>query len=105
MGYIRAEDVLPTEILTLVQEFVEGQMLYVPKRNSGRRKWGSVSGARNSLECRNAQIYEEYMAGRGVSFLADKYFLSVKSIQKIIRDTKPSDSFGREERGGLMDEP
>ena len=31
MGYIRAEDVLPSEVLTLVQEFIDGQMLYVPK--------------------------------------------------------------------------
>lgn len=91
MGYVRAEDVLPEEILTLVQGFVEGQMLYIPKKNSQRSHWGSVSGTKSSLECRNAQIYEEYRAGCDIQRLADKYFLSVKSIQKIIRDSKPSD--------------
>ena len=35
MGYIRAEDVLPSEVLTLVQEFIDGQMLYVPKKDAG----------------------------------------------------------------------
>lgn len=97
MGYIRAEDVLPSEILALVQEFVEGQMLYVPKKNSQRSRWGSMSGAKRSLECRNSQIYEEYKAGSDIQLLADRYFLSVKSIQKIIRDTKPSDVSKRKE--------
>lgn len=91
MGYIRAEDVLPSEILTLVQEYVEGQMLYIPKKNTRRSRWGSVSGAKKALECRNIQIYEAYKAGREIQLLADQYFLSVKSIQKIIRDRKPSD--------------
>ena len=50
-----------------------------------------VSGAKKALECRNIQIYEAYKAGREIQLLADQYFLSVKSIQKIIRDRKPSD--------------
>lgn len=94
MSYIRAEEVLPPEVLTLVQEFVEGRTLYIPKKGSGRSRWGSVSGAKSKLDCRNASIYEEYKAGRDIQRLADQYFLSVKSIQKIIRDRKPSDISG-----------
>ena len=43
------------------------------------------------------KIYEEYKAGCDVPDLADKYFLSVKSIQKIIRDQKPSDKSDQKE--------
>ncbi len=79
MGYIRAEDVLPSEVLTLVQEFIDGQTLYVPKKDAARNTWGSVSGAREYLAYRNAQIH----------LLAEKYCLSEKSIQRIIRDSNP----------------
>lgn len=91
MGYIRAEDVLPSEVLTLVQEFVDGGMLYVPKKNAGRSTWGSVSGMKEYLEERNAQICGEYHLGSSVHMLAEKYYLSEKSIQRIIRDSKPSE--------------
>lgn len=98
MGYIRAEDVLPSEVLALVQKYVEGQMLYVPKKDFHRSGWGSLSGARSSLKCRNDKIYEEYKAGSDVQRLAEKYFLSVKSIQKIIRDQRPSEESDRKEK-------
>ncbi|MDE7352054.1 MAG: hypothetical protein K2O06_03275 [Acetatifactor sp.] len=98
MGYIRAEDVLPSEVLALVQKYVDGQMLYVPKKDYHRNRWGSLSGARSSLKCRNDKIYDEYKAGRDVKDLAGKYFLSVKSIQKIIRDQKPSEESDQKEK-------
>lgn len=56
MGYIRAEDVLPSEVLTLVQEFIDGQMLYVPKKDAGRNTWGSISGTKEYLEYRNTWV-------------------------------------------------
>ena len=85
MGYIRAEDVLPSEVLTLVQEFIDGQMLYVPKKDAGRNTWGSISGTKEYLE-----ICAEYRAGCSVHLLAEKYCLSVKSIQRIVRTSGPS---------------
>ena len=30
MSYIRAEDVLPSDVLAVVQNYVDGEMLYVP---------------------------------------------------------------------------
>ena len=87
MGYIRAEDVLPFEVLTLVQEFIDGQTLYVPKKDATRNTWGSVSGTREYLEHRNAQICIERGEGSSVPVLAEKYCLSEKSIQRIIRDS------------------
>lgn len=92
MGYIRAEDVFPSEVLALIQEYVDGQMLYIPAKTKGRNKWGSMSGMKEYLKCRNSSIYEEYQAGMSIQILAEKYFLSEKSIQRIIRDSKLSKS-------------
>ena len=85
MRYIKAEEVLPSELLSLVQKYVDGQMLYVPKRDSERNAWGTVSGARESLAQRNRKIYEQYEAGQHPRDLASQYCLSEKSIQRILR--------------------
>lgn len=106
MGYIRAEDVLPSEVLTLVQEYVDGEMLYIPKKNPGRNQWGSLSGIRDTLKCRNKQIFEDSQNGSSVTYLAQKYFLSEKSIRKIIRDNRPSNGKNAAgPQGGYVDEP
>lgn len=95
MGYIRAEDVLPPELLARVQQYVDGRTLYIPKKNA-RSDWGSVSGARSALECRNARIQADFQAGDSVRTLTERYFLSEKSIQRILRSRKPSASMPKE---------
>lgn len=97
MGYIKAEDVLPAELLRRVQDYAEGQLLYVPRRAKRRCTWGSVSGTRTHLLERNARIMEERRSGRTVSELARRYFLSEKSIQRILREAKPSQATTKEE--------
>lgn len=38
MGYKRAEEVLPKEIIALIQQFVDGESIYIPRRaEKGRR--------------------------------------------------------------------
>lgn len=92
MGYIRAEEVLPARVLALVQEYIDGQMLYVPKKTRKRGEWGSVSGTRAYLQERNAVICREYQAGSSIKLLSEKYFLTEKSIQRILRVSGPSAS-------------
>ena len=43
---------------------------------------------KQELRSRNQQIYSEYLAGAQVRTLAEKYYLSVKSIQRILREKK-----------------
>lgn len=90
MGYIRAEDVLPPDLLAMVQQYVDGEMVYVPKKNTKRNNWGAVSGTKAYYTNRNALICREYDNGFCVRELAEKYFLSEKSIQRIIRNRAPS---------------
>ena len=103
MSYIRAEEVLPKELLASVQQYVDGQMLYIPRQAEEKRTWGSTTETRKKLELRNAEIYARYCGGMSVEALADKYYLTGKSVQRIIRRMKPSEgserkqsAFGRE---------
>lgn len=87
MGYIRAEDVLPESVLALVQQYVDGELLYIPRKGN-RRSWGAKTHTRQELSKRNNQMYIEYESGITVSELAQKYYLTVKSVQRIIRNYK-----------------
>ena len=85
MGYIRAEEILPVEVLELVQKYVDGESIYIPRKTENRREWGETTLTRKELEIRNHGIYQDYLAGMKNPELAEKYFLSEKSIQRIIR--------------------
>ena len=88
MGYIRAEEILPSEIIALIQEYVDGQNIYIPRKAEKRSEWGAGTHIKQELHHRNQQIYSDYLSGISVSQLADKYYLSEKSIQRIIRKMK-----------------
>lgn len=54
-----------------------------------QKHWASEdSTTRQELLRRNQAIYEEYASGVRMEELAEKHFLSVKSIQRIIRQQK-----------------
>ncbi len=88
MSYLNAEEVLPMELVELIQKYVEGQMLYIPKRSQEKTAWGTKTGTRELLYKRNQEIYAEYLSGVKVAVLAEKYYLTEKSIQRIIRNMK-----------------
>lgn len=88
MGYLRAEEVLPKEILDLIQQYVDGQMIYIPRKDGCQRSWGSGTSTKKDLECRNEQIYTAYRSGSTMKELAENYCLAEKSIQRIIRTYK-----------------
>lgn len=48
-----------------MREYIDGQMLYVPKKTSKRGEWNSASGTKAYLQERNARICCEYRAGSG----------------------------------------
>lgn len=91
MGYIKASDVLPEELISEIQKYIDGQMLYVPRKCEEHANWGEKSGIREKLEKRDRQIFDGYVSGRTISDLSMEYYLSEKSIQRIIRKMNPSD--------------
>lgn len=88
MGYVRAEQILPEEIIHLIQQYVDGECIYIPRRLNERTEWGTKTGIRKDLETRNQDIYSDYEKGYSIEQLAYKYYLSEKSIQRIIYQMK-----------------
>ena len=91
MGYIRAEEVLPLEIIETIQKYADGVNIYIPRREDKRIEWGMKNNTRSRLRMRNKEIYREYLQGVTVDELSIKYYLSDKSIWRIIREMKKSD--------------
>jgi len=88
MKYIKAQDVLPEEIVKIIQEYVDGNYLYVPRKDENHKAWGEKSGIRNSLKERNKEIYKKYLTGTAINVLTQEYYLSEKSIRRIIGQEK-----------------
>lgn len=90
MGYIKAEEILPIEIIELIQQYVDGRNIYIPRKQENRQEWGTKTSYRCELQNRNQLIYRDYLSGMTVYELAESYYLSEKSIQRIIRQEKLS---------------
>lgn len=88
MSYRKAEQVLPKEIVELIQQYVDGECIYIPRKENKRKEWGERTSIRQELLVRNRQIYKEYQQGMRTSQLAGKFYLSEKSIQRIIQKMK-----------------
>lgn len=83
MKYENANNVLPPELISQIQKYAAGKLLYIPQKEEPVA-WGSLSGSRQKLRKRNQRIYDEYKNGKGVGALSEEYFLSVDSIRKIV---------------------
>lgn len=88
MGYIHALDVLPERLVEEIQRYVDGQVLYIPKIKAKRCKWGEKTDTRAYLSKRNLEICNRFKNGATVLELSEQYFLTPKSIQRIIRSMK-----------------
>lgn len=88
MCYLTAKDVLPPEVIELIQLYVEGEYLYIPKKKEIDNPRGSRTQTRKEIKLRNSQIYNDYLKGESRLLLAEKYFLSKKSIDRIILKEK-----------------
>lgn len=84
MKYVKAENVLPENLIAEIQKYVQGETIYIPKSKASRRKWGSCSGARKEMDERNASIKYAFQNGSSIQRLAEEYFLSCETIKKIV---------------------
>ena len=84
MKYVNAREVLLPNLLREVQQYLCGELLYIPKEETKRAGWGQKSGTRSLLSLRNHNIIEAYKNGSTVNELMDVYCLSEASIRKII---------------------
>ena len=87
MSYIKAENVLPEELIRQIQEYTDGAYLYIPRKPGSRHAWGQETAYRGELKQRNERIRSDYAAGVSVVTLSVQYFLSEKSIRRILQNT------------------
>ena len=85
MRYLKAEDVLPAELLVQVQRYADGVYLYIPRRADHRQNWGSSTRYREELQQRNESIRFLHRGGLDAQELAERFHLSVKTIQRVLR--------------------
>lgn len=84
MNYKNGRDVLPPSLLYELQKYIQGDLIYIPKRSDQRASWGEKSGTRKLLAERNKEIHQLYLNGSSVAELEQKFHLSSESIRKII---------------------
>jgi Mor family transcriptional regulator len=84
LKYKNATQILPKELMDEVQNYIQGEYLYIPKAEGTKKKWGDNSGYRRNLSIRNDSIRKEHKDGSTISELAEKYYLSENTIKKIV---------------------
>lgn len=84
MGYKKATTVLPQPLLRAVQDYIDGEYLYIPRKQENRKNWGENSQNRQCIAARNREIAARRSAGWSVTELAEAYFLSAKAVYKIL---------------------
>lgn len=88
MSYKNGRDVLPPSLLKQLQDYIQGEIIYIPKKEQKRAGWGENNGTRIIIEKRNREIYGLYKSGSTIIELIQMYHLSEDSIRKIIVKTR-----------------
>lgn len=83
MKYVNAAEILPEKLLGELQTYIEGDVLYIPRKMS-KKEWGTVSGSRAFYRERNREIQRLYREGCSMETLARQYGLAYSTIRKII---------------------
>lgn len=84
MGYKNGKDIFPPELLNELQKYVQGDLIYIPRKSELRAGWGELSGTKSYMRKRNIEIYSMYKQGLSVDELVKIYHLSCDSIRKIV---------------------
>lgn len=88
MDYHNGKMLLPEDLLTAIQEYIDGEYLYIPRKAENKRAWGTRSESKRYTAERNREIFKKYRSGQTAPQLAAEYFLSVKTVYKIVAATK-----------------
>lgn len=86
MSYVNAEDVLPKILVKEIQKYVDGQLIYIPRKNENSLSWGEKNGTKEKMAERNQTIVKNYYSGYSIEELSAAYYLSEKRIKGIIHE-------------------
>ena len=84
MSYIKADRVLPKELIEAIQHYVDGKSIYIPSKQ--KQAWGNGTSAKAFFQDRNQRIYDAWLSGASQKELSLRFALSEKSIQRILRE-------------------
>jgi Mor family transcriptional regulator len=84
MKYKNGKDILPATLLEQLQNYVQGELVYIPRQESQRAGWGALNGTRLMIRMRNIEICRFYEDGTTISELMERYHLSEDSIRKVL---------------------
>ncbi len=97
MSYVNADDVLPVDLIREIQNYVDGIVLYIPRKSENTVAWSEKNGTKERLAERNKEIVSRFYSGESIAELGKMYFLSEKGIQGIIHEYESSNN----QNGGL----
>ncbi|HEY5561384.1 MAG TPA: CD3324 family protein [Clostridiaceae bacterium] len=87
LNYKNGKEILPEELLRQVQQYIQGDLIYIPIGETKRKAWGENNGTREQIKNRNEDILKQYKTGNSFEKLAALYCLSEESIRKIVYKT------------------
>ena len=82
MKYKNAAKVLPQEMIELLQQYVQGEYLYIPIKD--KEVHTNLTDYALEVLKRDEHIYTNHLLGVSNAELAEKYALSESSIRRII---------------------
>jgi Mor family transcriptional regulator len=91
MKYEKAQNILPQQIIEIIQNYTDGGYIYIPRKDDNKKSWGENTETKNYLKRRYNEIFNKYSSGLSVKILSQQYFLTEHSIRRIIRKQKNYD--------------
>lgn len=93
MKYKNAKHILPKELLEQLQQYIQGDLIYIPKSENKKTPWGEKNGTKEAIYNRNISIFKLYKQGYKIEDIVSIYNLSESSIRKIITKVKKENNY------------
>ena len=90
MSYVNADEVLPEDLIREIQKYVDGKVLYIPRRSEKAMGWGEKNGAKNRLAKRNKEIVSRFNSGETIADPGPPPSLPAPRLPGIIREYESS---------------
>lgn len=100
MKYKNANSILPEELIENIQQYVQGEYIYIPIKN--RAEASQPTEYDVELQKRDAHIYTRHLEGISNKTLAEMYCLSESSIRRIVLNQRKRYDEMKDRIGSIM---
>lgn len=88
MDYKNGREIFPQELITEIQKYISGGLVYIPQVENKRKEWGELTGFKAEISLRNIEIRKKFYEGLTIDELSVEYCLAVDTIKKIVYTKK-----------------